>query len=110
MIKNLFQPLERDLLQHSHDDFRSCPQEFGTYSFEHLDLFFEDNFQPPLCSNFDEGEEMVFLKQDFCDKNFQPPLLSSFHSTTYMVGGFYNDGHPPIIQRCFQPLACCRPS
>jgi hypothetical protein len=55
MITDLFQPPRDDVLQHSHDDFWSYPGGFDTYSFEHLDLFYEENFQPSLCSNFDEG-------------------------------------------------------
>jgi hypothetical protein len=65
MVTNLFQPPRDDLLQYSHDDFRSCPEEFDAYSFEHLDLFYEENFQPSLCSNFDEGEDMVSLEKIF---------------------------------------------
>jgi hypothetical protein len=37
-----------DLLQHSHDDFWSYPGGFDIYSFEHLDLLYEKDFQPPL--------------------------------------------------------------
>jgi hypothetical protein len=59
MITDLFQPPRDDLLQHSHDDFRSYPGGFDTYSFEHLDLFYEEDFQPHLCSNLDEDEVMI---------------------------------------------------
>jgi hypothetical protein len=69
MITNLFQPHKNDLLYHYHDDFWSYPRGVDTYSFEHLDLFYEENFLPPLCSNFDEGKDMIFPKQDFCDKS-----------------------------------------
>jgi hypothetical protein len=68
MITDLFQPPRDDFLQHSHDDFRSYPRGFDTYSFEHLDLLYEENFQPPLCSNFDEGKDMIFPEQDFCNE------------------------------------------
>jgi hypothetical protein len=70
MIMDLFQPPMDDLLQHSHDDLWSYPGGFDTYSFEHLDLLYEESFQPPLYSNFDEGKDMIFPKQDFCDKTF----------------------------------------
>jgi hypothetical protein len=62
MITNFFQPPKDYLLQHSRENFWSYPGEFGTYSFEHLDLFCKENFQPPLCSNFDKGEDMVFIE------------------------------------------------
>jgi hypothetical protein len=62
MITNLFQPPKDDLVQHSHDDFQSYPRGFDTYSPEHLDLFYEEYFKPPLCSNFDEGKDMVCPK------------------------------------------------
>jgi hypothetical protein len=50
MIVNLFQPPRDDLLQHSHDGFRSYPGGFDTYYFKHLDLLYKENFQPSLCS------------------------------------------------------------
>ena len=40
------------------DDFRSYLEDFDEYSFEHLDLFYEEHYQPPLCSNFDKGEDV----------------------------------------------------
>jgi hypothetical protein len=78
MITDLFQPPRDDLLQHSHDDFWSYPGGFDTYSFEHLDLFYEEDFQPLLCSNFDEGKDMIGLEQDFCDESFHPFPFSPF--------------------------------
>jgi hypothetical protein len=59
MVTNLFWSLRDDLLQHSHDDFWSYLRGFDTYYFEHLDLFYGEDFQPPLCSNFDEDEAMI---------------------------------------------------
>jgi hypothetical protein len=88
MITYLFQSPRDDLLQHSHDDFWSYPRGFDTYSFEHLDLFYEEYFQPPLCSNFDEGEAMIFLEKDFCDESFHPSPFSPCYSTIDMVGIF----------------------
>jgi hypothetical protein len=55
---------------------------FDTYSFEHLDLFYEENFESPLCSNFHEGKDMIGPEQDFCDKVFQPP---SFPLSRYIT-------------------------
>jgi hypothetical protein len=65
MVTNLFQPPKDDLLQYSHDDFRSCPEEFDSYSFEQLDLFYEEKFQPSWCCNFDKGEDTVSLERIF---------------------------------------------
>jgi hypothetical protein len=73
-------------LQHSHD-FQSYPGGFDTYSFEHLDLFYEEDFQPPMCSNFDEGEVMICMEQDFCDEIFQySSFPSSLYATKYAYG------------------------
>jgi hypothetical protein len=41
-----------------------------------LDLFYEENFQPSLCSDLDKSEEFSFLKQDTYDKIFQLPLIT----------------------------------
>jgi hypothetical protein len=49
MFTDLFQPSRGDTLQYSHDYFQPFPRRCDTYSFEHLDLFYEENFQPPLC-------------------------------------------------------------
>jgi hypothetical protein len=62
MITNLFQPPRDEILQHSHDEFWSYLGGFDTYSFKHLDLLYEENFQLQLCSNFDEGKDMIFLE------------------------------------------------
>jgi hypothetical protein len=81
MITNFFQPPRDDLLQHYHG-FHSYPRGFDTHSFEHLDLFYEDHFQPPLFSNFDEGAVMICPKRDFCDETFQPPPFPSSRCVT----------------------------
>jgi hypothetical protein len=62
-------------MQCSPDDFRSYLEDFDAYFFEHLDLFYEEDYQPPLCSNFDKGEEVAYLKKNTCDKFVQ--LLST---------------------------------
>jgi hypothetical protein len=59
MIADLFQPTRDDFLQHYRDDFRSYLGGFNTYSFDHLDLLNEEDFQPLLCSNFNEGKDMI---------------------------------------------------
>jgi hypothetical protein len=50
-----------DLVLFSLDDFRSYLEDFDEYSFEHLDLSYEEDYQPPLCSDLDRGEDIVFL-------------------------------------------------
>jgi hypothetical protein len=107
MITDLFQPPKDDLLQHSHDDFCSYPGGFDIYSFEHLDLLYKENFQPSLCSNFDEGKDMIFPKQNFCDETSQPYPFSPCFSTIYMVGSSTHNSHLPMGQSCFQPMVCC---
>jgi len=32
------------------------------YYFEQLDIFYEEKFQPSLCSKFDEGQNIVSLE------------------------------------------------
>jgi hypothetical protein len=61
IITDIFQTPKDDLMQCSHNDFWSYLEEFDEYSLEHLDIFYEEEFQPPLCSDFDKGEDMVFL-------------------------------------------------
>jgi hypothetical protein len=75
MITNMFQTSKDELMQCSHDDFRSYLKDFDEDSFEHLYLFYEEDFQSLLCLDFDQGEDIVFLKQDTCDKVFQPPSI-----------------------------------
>jgi hypothetical protein len=58
-------------VQCSPDDLRSYLEDFDEYSFEHLDLFYEEDYQPSLCSDLDKGEDVAFLKHDACDKVFQ---------------------------------------
>jgi hypothetical protein len=48
MIIDLFQPPKDDLLYHSHDDLCSYPRGFDAYYFEHLNSFYEEDFQPPV--------------------------------------------------------------
>jgi hypothetical protein len=70
MVTNLFQPPTEYLLQHSHDDCHSYLGSGDIHPFHHLDLFYEEYFQPLVCSNLNEGEVMIFLQQDFCDEIF----------------------------------------
>jgi hypothetical protein len=78
MLTDLFQPSRSDPLQHSHDDFQPYPRGCDTYSFEHLELFYEEDFQPPLCSDFDEHEAMIHLgKKEFNSRDLQISFSSS---------------------------------
>ena len=58
----VFQAPKDDPVQCSPDDFRSYLEDFDEYPFEHLDLFYEEDYQLPLCSNFDKSEDVAFLK------------------------------------------------
>jgi hypothetical protein len=106
MITDLFQPPMDDLLQHSHDDFRSYPIGFDPNPFEHLDFLYEEDFQPPLCSNFDD-EAMTFPEQGFRDENFQPFPFSSCYFTKDTAGNFSPNGDFSVGQECFQLKVCC---
>jgi hypothetical protein len=89
VFTNSFQPSRSDPLHHSHDDFQPFPRRFDTYSFEHLDLFYEENFLPPLCSDFSEHsyEGMIHLgSQESNNEYSQPSFYSSCYFTEDMTG------------------------
>jgi hypothetical protein len=48
IITQVFQAPKDDPVQCSPDDFRSYLEDFDEYSFEHLDLFYEEYYQPSL--------------------------------------------------------------
>jgi hypothetical protein len=56
-----------DQVQYFPDDFRSYLEAFDEYSSEHLDLPYKDDYQPPLCSDFDRSKNIVCLKKDSHD-------------------------------------------
>jgi hypothetical protein len=62
IIVEVFQEPKDEPMQCSPDDFQSYLEDFDDYSFEHLDLIYEEDYQPPLCSNFYKGEDISFLK------------------------------------------------
>jgi hypothetical protein len=62
MITNFFQTPKDDLMLCSPNNFPSYLKDFDDCSFEHLDLFYEENYQPSLCSDLDKSEEVSFLK------------------------------------------------
>jgi hypothetical protein len=59
-----------------HDDFWSYLEDFDEYSFENLDLFYEEYYQSPLCLDLDQGKDVSFLKNNTCDKVFQLPSIT----------------------------------
>jgi hypothetical protein len=78
-----------DLVLFSCGDFRSYLEDFDEYSFQHLDLFYEEDYQPPLCSNIDRGEDIVWPKQGTCGKVLQPHSITLPHYVTKGVVGNY---------------------
>jgi hypothetical protein len=69
--------------------FESYLEDFDEYSFEHLDLFHEEYYQPLLCSDIDKGEDIACPKKDTCDKVFQPPSITfPRYVTKYAVGKY----------------------
>jgi hypothetical protein len=67
IITDTFQTPKVDLVPYSLDDFRSYLEGFDEYSSEHLDSFYEEGYQPPLCSGLDRSEDIVCLKKVPCD-------------------------------------------
>ena len=65
-----------DQVQYFPDDFRSYLEAFDEYSSEHLDLPHEDDYQPPLFSDFDRSKNIVCLKKDSHDFSLQPPVIT----------------------------------
>jgi hypothetical protein len=65
-----------DRVQYLPDDFRSYLEAFDEYPFEHLDLPYEYDYQPPLCSDFDRIKNIVCLKKDSRDFSLQPPVIT----------------------------------
>jgi hypothetical protein len=70
VVANVSQAPKGELVLCSPNDFWSYLEDFDEYSFEHLDLFHEEDYQPLLSSNLDKGEDIAFLKQGICDKVF----------------------------------------
>ena len=66
MVRDIFQTTKDDLVQCSRDNFRSYLEDFDEYSFEKLDLFYEEKYQPPLCSDLDRSEDIIFPKKYAC--------------------------------------------
>jgi hypothetical protein len=58
----IIQTPKDDLILCSPNEFWSYLEEFDNYSSEHLDLFYEENYQPSLCSDLDKNEEVTSQK------------------------------------------------
>jgi hypothetical protein len=65
-----------DLVPCFPDDFWSYLECFDEYSSEHLDSFYVEDYQPPLCSDFDGSKNIVCLEKDSHDISLQPPIIT----------------------------------
>jgi hypothetical protein len=80
----IIQTPKDDLILCSPNNFLSYLEDFDDCFSEHLDLFYEENYQPSLCSYLDINEEVTSLKQDTCDNIFHPTLITLPH---YVIEG-----------------------
>jgi hypothetical protein len=71
-----FQNTKDDLVPYLSDNFQSYLEMFDEYPAERLDLIREDDFQLPLCSNFDTSKDIVCLKEITHDFSSQPPVIA----------------------------------
>jgi hypothetical protein len=76
IITNTFQAPKVDLVPYFTNIFQSYLEDFDEYSSEHLDLFHEEYYQPPLCSDLGRRKNNVCLKKDSCDGFLQPPPIT----------------------------------
>jgi hypothetical protein len=65
-----------DLILCSPNNLRSYLEDFDACSSEHLDLFYEEIYQPSLCSDLGKNEVVTSLKKDTRDKIFHLPLIT----------------------------------
>ena len=87
MVTNVFQTQKDDLVICSPNDFQSYLEDFDEYSFEHLDLFHEEDYQPPLCLDIDKGGDIACPEKDPYDNVFQLPLTILSRCVTKDVVG-----------------------
>ena len=81
------------------DDFQSYLEAFDEYSSEHLDLPYEDDCQPPLCSDFDRSKNIVCLKKDSHDLSLELPVITlSCFSIKDVVGKYTFNVEFPLRQ------------
>jgi hypothetical protein len=84
-----FQNTKDDLIPLSSDCFQSYLEMFDEYPTEHLDPIYEDDCQPPLCSFFDTGKDIVCLKKFSHDFSPQPPVITLLGFSIKCVVGKY---------------------
>jgi hypothetical protein len=65
-----------DLVPCFPDDFQSYLEDFDEYPLSTWIYFHEDDYQPPLCSDFDTSKNIVCLKKDSHDFSLQPPVIT----------------------------------
>jgi hypothetical protein len=58
------------------NDFWSYLEDFDDCSSENLNLFYEDDYQPLLYSDFDTSKNIVCLKKVSHDFSLQPPIIN----------------------------------
>jgi len=84
-----FKTPKDDLVPCLTDDFQSCIEGFDEYSFEHLESFHEDDYQPLLCSGIHRSKDLLFLNKDPCDNFPQPPPITLLCCVSRGVFGEY---------------------
>jgi hypothetical protein len=89
IFTHTFQTLKDDLVPCFPDDFQSSLEGFDEYSFEHLDSFHEDDYQPPLCSGLHRSKDLLCLKKDPCHYSPQPPPITLLCCVSRGVVGKY---------------------
>jgi hypothetical protein len=94
IITKVFQAPKDDSVQYSPNDFRSYLEDFDEYSFEHLDIFYEEYYQPQLFSNFGRGDDIAFPKKGSCDKVLHPHMITLPRYVTKGVVG----KHVPCLE------------
>jgi hypothetical protein len=62
MITNFIQTPKDDLILFSPNNFQSYLEDFDYYPSEHLDLFYEESYQPSFCLDLDKSEEVTSMK------------------------------------------------
>jgi hypothetical protein len=75
VLNHTFQKTKDDPVPYFYDDFRSYLKDFDDCSSEHLDLFFEDDCQSHIFSDFDMSENVVCVRKVSHDFSLQPPIV-----------------------------------
>jgi hypothetical protein len=83
-----FQNTKDDPVPYLSDDFQSYLEMFDEYA-EHLDPFYEDDYRPPLCSDFATSKDIVCLKKVTHNFSPQPPAITlPYFSVRGVVGSY----------------------